>query len=704
MANFKTALAMENEIFKASDFNFGYDSIMSNVAAAMKAVLSGSNGNYVIGGKVTPYSSGGLNVSIAPIYGYCNDTGNCVVESEATEPVSFEEADSELDRIDIIEVCGTETGYDSQSRKFIDPSTATETTQTVNTKKKIALTVVVKKGSNGSESAPAVDSGYVKLAEVNIPAGTANITSDLIKNIDARKYGVENSGWTANKAATFNPTYLADIFYTFLAEHNEDGSHKDSVIKAANIDFGTSSSQVKGSVIPSGQSMTVHGVDFSSSESLASLIQTLAGNTNALYKWANDILSRYSFIEDFPVAASTENVDISSGGEMTIDGVSVNIGQLVFLKDQTDAKQNGFYEVQSGQWNRYTGYTTANSSAFVGKLVLVKAGTVNAGKVFYINGDSEQIGTDELNFAESKITPFSKAFTVVVRDENGRAKVAAPEEEDDIAVKANVTAEENARKNYEKQLTAHYDCCEGRSLLDVLGVSTVAEAMEVLHKRCNGSGKPDFSGLMIGDYLDLPSLTVDGTTYTWNDSYQNLRIVISGFNQYKGAGDTENADNHILWTFRNIVLQRQMNSSDTNEGGYPGSALKTFLDGVFALGLGSALGSSDYLYTVRRAISTKGATAWNSFTVFPPTTVEVFGIDTYGDDQNGWNTNVQFPIFRNSSFYRCKKCNGSRMWWWTATPHASSATTFCHVGGNGDSYDTYASRSDGGVSPAFCTH
>ena len=433
MANFKTALAMENEIFKAADFSFGYDSIIANIATAMKAVLSGSEGNYVIGGKVKPYGSGGLNVSIEPIYGFCNSTGVCVAESDTTEPVSFEEADSSLDRIDIIEICGTETGYDSQSRKFIDPSTGTETTQTVNTKKKIALTVLVKKGSNGSESAPSVDAGYVKLAEVRIPAGTNNITADLIKNIDARKYGVNNTDWTTNKAATFNPSYLANIFHTFLENHNEDGSHKNAVIKAANIDFGTGAAQVKGSSMPTGQSMSVHGVDFTSTQSVTDLIVALANNTNNLYKYSNDILSRFSFADNLPVACSTANVDIATGGEMTIDGVSCTIGQLVFLKDQTDAKENGFYEVQSGAWNRYAGYTTSVPDAFRHKLVLVKAGIANNGKIFYLNGDFEQIGTDELNFKESNLSPFIKSFTAIVRDENGRAKVAAPKDEDDIA-------------------------------------------------------------------------------------------------------------------------------------------------------------------------------------------------------------------------------------------------------------------------------
>lgn len=690
MANFKTAIAAENEIMKAADVTFGYDSSIDNVAVALKAVLSNSAGDYVIGGKVKPYGSGGLNVSIEPIYAYKDNTGVCVAETDITEPVSFEEADSSLDRIDIVEVMGEEEGYDSQSRKFNNPSTGTKTTQPVNTKKRIKLTVVVKKGSNGSESAPAVDAGYVKLAEVRIPAGTNNITSDLIKNIDARKYGEENTDWTTNKAATFNPSYLANIFYTFLVQHNEDGSHKNAVIKAANIDFGTDSAQVKGAILPTGQSMSLHGVDFTSSESVTTLIQSLVNNANNLYKYSNDILSRFSFLDDLPVACSTANVDIATGGEMTIDGVSVSIGQLVFLKNQSNPKENGFYEVQSGAWNRYAGYTSSVPAAFKHKLVFVKAGTVNKGKVFYLNGDFEQIGTDELNFTESNFSPYAIANKAVVRDKDGRMRAKAPKDKEDVA-----------RKQEFDESTANTGSTEGRNLLTVLGVTTVAEAMKLLHERCNGEGKADFSGLMIGDYLDLPSLTVGGTTYTWNASYQNLRIVISGFNHYIHCGNIENKKNHILWTFRNVVLQHQMNDNK-NTGGYAASVMKTFLDGVFALGLGRALGSSDYLYTVSRAISTKSTTAWGRFTVFLPTEVEVFGVATYGDDQNAENTNIQFPIYRDSSYYRCKKYNGSYIGWWEATPTASYSDYFCYADSSGISYYTFA-RSPFGVAPAFCT-
>ena len=256
------------------------------------------------------------------------------------------------------------------------------------------------------------------------------------------------------------------------------------------------------------------------------------------------------------------------------------------------------------------------------------------------------------------------------------------------------------------ELTSHGDCTDGRNLLAVFGKKTVAEVMAILHKKCNGEGKADFSGLMIGDYLDLPILTVDGTTYTWNDTYRNLRVVISGFNHYIYCGDSNgnwNKKNHILWTFRNVVLLKRMNATNTNAGGYGTSELKKYLDEVFAAGLGNALGSSGYLHTIMRAISNKGSTAFVTDTVFLPTEVEVFGVPTYGDDQIAWNTNIQYPIYRESSFYRVKTYNGVGVWWWEGTPAASGPLTFCDVTNYGYSGNYFASSDDGGVAPAFCT-
>ena len=466
MANLKTAIAAENEILKAVDFTFGYDAAMNNVAVGIQAALSGSDRNFVIGGKVTPYPNGGLNVSIAPIFAFDAATETSVAETAATEPVGFAEADSALDRIDIIEVRPAEEGYDVQSRAFNDPATGAKSYAQVNTKKRIALDVRVKQGAKGSPVAPAADSGYVKVAEVVIPAGTNNITAELIKNIDARKGGAENSEWTADKSATFNPGYLSEIFHTFLEGHNEDGTHGAAAIKKGNIDFGTGTQQVKGADIPSGQSMSVNGADFTSMDVLTDLIKALADNVNALYPHANGLLSRYSFIEKVPAAASTENVDVSAGGPMVVDGIAVTEGQMVFLKDQENAKENGFWEVQSGAWNRFPGFTSANADAFVHKFVRIETGT-QAGSVYYIPEDSASIGTDRLGFTRANLASRAKPETLVARDSEGRAEVEPPKGEKDIANRGYVDL---CVANVE-----HLSFGRGRDLLDLIGSRFLAK-------------------------------------------------------------------------------------------------------------------------------------------------------------------------------------------------------------------------------------
>ena len=77
------------------------------------------------------------------------------------------------------------------------------------------------------------------------------------------------------------------------------------------------------------------------------------------------------------VAATTGNITIASGlnaGD-TIDGVTLADGDLVLVKDQSTASQNGVY-VAGASPARATAYDTF--AEHVGKLVRVKGGTTNA--------------------------------------------------------------------------------------------------------------------------------------------------------------------------------------------------------------------------------------------------------------------------------------------------------------------------------------
>jgi hypothetical protein len=239
-----------------------------------------------------------------------------------------------------------------------------------------------------------------------------------------------------------------------------------------------------------------------------------------------------------------------------------------------------------------------------------------------------------------------------------------------------------------------YIAGKGRDLLTVLGVSTIAQAMAALRTLCNGTGTPDFSKLMVGDYLDgldlsaIPAENGGTAGQAWNATYKNNRIAIAAFNPYKGVGDTEVTKNHIRFDFTNIPLRKRMNPANDNTGGYKATELRAFLEGVNGDGAGDYAGTTtvttgaflaalkarlgDYILPVRRLLSTKPATgdawAWMTCSLWLPGENEVFGANAWGESGRGDGQKLHIPLYRDSYAYRVKRYNGSRDWWWLNTP------------------------------------
>ena len=313
------------------------------------------------------------------------------------------------------------------------------------------------------------------------------------------------------------------------------------------------------------------------------------------------------------------------------------------------------------------------------------------------------------------ITPLIQAHKIIQRDAQGRAKVAAPQADDDIARLAEIL-------DAAKRITpAGYGLYQpGRNLMSVLGVSAIPDAMAALRVRCNGTGTPDFSGLQIGDYLDgldlsaIPAENGGTAGQPWNDSYKNNRITLSAFNPYKGVGDTEVTKNHIRFDFANVPLRKRMNAANDNTGGYAATEMRVFLEGANGDGTGSMTGVTtaaflnalkaqigEYILPVRRLFSNKSTWAWITCSLWPPTEDEVFGESSWGESGYGDGQKLHIPLYRDSYQHRIKRNNGSRDWWWLNTPYAGSAARFCYSNGNGGSHDGSAS-SVGGCAPAFC--
>ena len=163
------------------------------------------------------------------------------------------------------------------------------------------------------------------------------------------------------------------------------------------------------------------------------------------FEYANNILSRYKISDTSIQAISTENVSLS--GLNMIDGVALHAGYAVLLKDQTDKSENGIWEVQTGAWNRKTDCDSADFYRY--KYFTSASGSTNKGKLFYCPSEltSYTSGTTNLVFKEADVSIKFLAHKMIMRDSAGRAKVAAPVEADDIARKAEVDEEKQARSH-----------------------------------------------------------------------------------------------------------------------------------------------------------------------------------------------------------------------------------------------------------------
>src|SRR5699024_7076911 len=75
------------------------------------------------------------------------------------------------------------------------------------------------------------------------------------------------------------------------------------------------------------------------------------------------------------VAATTGNITLS--GTQTIDGVSVQVGDRVLVKNQTNGEDNGIYVVSSTAWTRSTDFDQVTQDEVAqGASVFVESGVL----------------------------------------------------------------------------------------------------------------------------------------------------------------------------------------------------------------------------------------------------------------------------------------------------------------------------------------
>lgn len=97
--------------------------------------------------------------------------------------------------------------------------------------------------------------------------------------------------------------------------------------------------------------------------------------------------------------ASTANIDLTTGGLLTVDGITLVANDRVLVKNQTLPEQNGIYDAKVGSWVRSSDFDSLSPIDEINKAyVAVQEGTTNAGKLYVQFGDVNILGTDPINF------------------------------------------------------------------------------------------------------------------------------------------------------------------------------------------------------------------------------------------------------------------------------------------------------------------
>lgn len=140
-----------------------------------------------------------------------------------------------------------------------------------------------------------------------------------------------------------------------------------------------------------------------------------------------------------------------------------------------------------------------------------------------------------------------------------------------------------------------------------------------------------------------------------------------------------------------------MNSSNTNNGGWNGSTMRTSTMATLLNQLSSDLKSVlKFVNKVTSVGNSSSGLETTSDKLFLLSEIEVFGATQYS--YAGEGKQYEYYTAGNSTI---KKVNGSANSWWERSPYSGSTNTFCYVTGSGTANYTAASNSIG-VSFGFC--
>lgn len=161
--------------------------------------------------------------------------------------------------------------------------------------------------------------------------------------------------------------------------------------------------------------------------------------------------------------------------------------------------------------------------------------------------------------------------------------------------------------------------------------------------------------------------------------------------------------NIVLAKHTCLAATKQMNTSDTNVGGYKATLIADYLDNDYYDSLPADMKSVITQMTYQASIGNKNSALQNEeHKVWLPLEYNIFGATTYAAATEVTTGNAeQFAYFATAA-NRIKTLGdtGSACSWWLSSPHDSNATAFCAVTTAGTA-SGYGATNSNGVLPCF---
>lgn len=186
-----------------------------------------------------------------------------------------------------------------------------------------------------------------------------------------------------------------------------------------------------------------------------------------------------------------------------------------------------------------------------------------------------------------------------------------------------------------------------------------------------------------------------GDSKTVNIGGTNYEVQIIGFNH-----DDKVSGGKAAYSFQLVDClnqTQQMNTSNTNTGGWNGSAMRGRMS-TYKSQLPATL--RNVIKTVKKKSGTGGGsssgTQQTNDDLFLLSEIEIFGTTTYSVAGEG----TQYEWYKAGNS-RIKKVNGSADAWWERSPCSGNTNGFCYVYSSGNA-DFGIASSSRGVSFGFC--